>query len=372
MPAAAAAVKAGQYRCGLRPPARLPTKSEFLRLRTTRFISRSLTLLSMGTAPSLVNTVRFTPIGPACSSLLLPWDKQQQLFFQASKLLSVVPPAPAPTASAANARVSPLRTYPWPVSPRQPADQIHGLAGDLRRGFLGLHELPTRMRPTSGTRDGVAGPPLRCSLHRHPPERSRCNLSRNSFGLSRPRFNVKSNTLCRFTSSHRTPHIVTTASAPVRASERPCRRWRTSRLPHPLRHPAGTTVRPHPLRLRTTPTGWPVKSQNPADSENHHSTYIKREVIRKFAGNNESQQSRTGKALLDRCLRFGRCTDLGDFSPACSQREQAYFLRTCRKRSKCPEGIRSASFLAADLLPLLISAARTGVVVLQSAHRRAC
>src|ERR1700736_568060 len=34
------------------PPRAFPTKSEFFRLRTTRFISLSLTLLSMGTTPS--------------------------------------------------------------------------------------------------------------------------------------------------------------------------------------------------------------------------------------------------------------------------------------------------------------------------------
>jgi hypothetical protein len=38
------------------PPRALPTKSEFFRLRTTRFISLSLTLLSMGTAPSVKKT----------------------------------------------------------------------------------------------------------------------------------------------------------------------------------------------------------------------------------------------------------------------------------------------------------------------------
>src|SRR6266446_5539930 len=36
----------------VRPPRGLPTKREFFRFNTTRFISRSLTLLSMGTAPS--------------------------------------------------------------------------------------------------------------------------------------------------------------------------------------------------------------------------------------------------------------------------------------------------------------------------------
>jgi hypothetical protein len=41
---------------------------------------------------------------------------------------------------------------------KQLADQMHGLARYLRRRFLRLHELPTRVRPTSGTRDGVAGP----------------------------------------------------------------------------------------------------------------------------------------------------------------------------------------------------------------------
>jgi len=39
-----------------RPPRGLPTNREFFRLSTTRFISRSLTLLSMGTAPSEQNT----------------------------------------------------------------------------------------------------------------------------------------------------------------------------------------------------------------------------------------------------------------------------------------------------------------------------
>src|SRR6266481_5054536 len=40
----------------VRPPRGFPTNSEFLRFRTTRFISRSLTLLSMGTAPSLLSS----------------------------------------------------------------------------------------------------------------------------------------------------------------------------------------------------------------------------------------------------------------------------------------------------------------------------
>jgi RHS repeat-associated protein len=40
----------------VRPPCALPTNSEFLRFSTTRFISRSLTLLSIGTAPSRENT----------------------------------------------------------------------------------------------------------------------------------------------------------------------------------------------------------------------------------------------------------------------------------------------------------------------------
>ena len=55
MPATAAG-QAGQDRCGS-PATRVADEREFLRLRTTRFISRSLTLLSMGTAPSVVNTV---------------------------------------------------------------------------------------------------------------------------------------------------------------------------------------------------------------------------------------------------------------------------------------------------------------------------
>ena len=41
----------------VRPPRGLPTNNEFLRLSTTRFISRSLPLLSMGTAPSEQKTL---------------------------------------------------------------------------------------------------------------------------------------------------------------------------------------------------------------------------------------------------------------------------------------------------------------------------
>ena len=55
MPAAAAG-QAGQDRCGS-PATGVADEQGVLRLRTTRFISRSLTLLSMGTAPSAVNTV---------------------------------------------------------------------------------------------------------------------------------------------------------------------------------------------------------------------------------------------------------------------------------------------------------------------------
>jgi len=52
---AASAGEAGQIAAVL-PPRGLPTKRLFLRLRTTRFISRSETLLSMLTAPSEQNT----------------------------------------------------------------------------------------------------------------------------------------------------------------------------------------------------------------------------------------------------------------------------------------------------------------------------
>jgi hypothetical protein len=48
---AASACEAGQDRCRAAPRA-FPTNKEFFRFKTTRFISRSLTLLSIGTAPS--------------------------------------------------------------------------------------------------------------------------------------------------------------------------------------------------------------------------------------------------------------------------------------------------------------------------------
>jgi hypothetical protein len=41
----------------VRPPRELPTNKEFLRFSTTRFISRSETSLSIGTAPSLIQGV---------------------------------------------------------------------------------------------------------------------------------------------------------------------------------------------------------------------------------------------------------------------------------------------------------------------------
>ena len=46
------------------------------------------------------------------------------------------------------------------------------------------------------------------------------------------------------------------------------------------------------------------------------------------------------------------------FSPACSQREQAYFLRTCRKLEMAWNVFDLLAFLAADLLSLF-TAART-------------
>jgi hypothetical protein len=53
--AAAGAGQAGED-CRRSSSARVPTKREFWRLRTTRFISRSETLLSMGTVPSSQKT----------------------------------------------------------------------------------------------------------------------------------------------------------------------------------------------------------------------------------------------------------------------------------------------------------------------------
>jgi hypothetical protein len=48
---AASACEAGARIAADRPP-RIPTNKEFFRFKTTRFISRSLTLLSIGTASS--------------------------------------------------------------------------------------------------------------------------------------------------------------------------------------------------------------------------------------------------------------------------------------------------------------------------------
>ena len=58
------------------PPRGLPTKRLFLRLRTTRFISRSETLLSMLTAPSEQNTFWLSP-GPRLTGWQM-LDKNQR------------------------------------------------------------------------------------------------------------------------------------------------------------------------------------------------------------------------------------------------------------------------------------------------------
>src|SRR3984893_2934769 len=83
------------------------------------------------------------------------------------------------------------------------------------------------------------------------------------------------------------------------------------RQPHPFRHPPVQRF-DHIRHVSAPHRMWGPGNLKTLPFENILQP-IQREVIRKFAGNNESEQSRTGKALLDRCLRFGRCLDLRIF-----------------------------------------------------------
>src|SRR6267142_2128313 len=85
---------------------------------------------------------------------------------------------------------------------------------------------------------------------------------------------------------------------------------------------------------------------------------IQREVIRKFAGNNESEQSRTGKALLDRCLHFGRCLDLRIFAGLFATGAGILLAHMSQAFEVSGEVFDLPALLAADLLSLL-AAART-------------
>ena len=128
------------------------------------------------------------------------------------------------------------------------------------------------------------------------------------------------------------------------------------RLPHPLRHPLvqrldhiGDISTPHrlcgPGNLKTLPFENILQP-------------IQREVICKFAGNNESEQSRTGKALLDRCLRFGRCLDLGIFAGLFATGAGILLAHMPQALEMAGEVFDLPALLAADLLSLL-AAART-------------
>ena len=120
------------------------------------------------------------------------------------------------------------------------------------------------------------------------------------------------------------------------------------------RYSGSTTSATHP---RTTPTVWPGKSQNPAVRKILQP--IQREVIRKFAGNNESEQSRTGKAPPSIAVSAFTAASIWGFSPACSQRGAGILLAHMPQAFEVPgEVFDLPALLAADLSALL-AAART-------------
>src|SRR6185369_536008 len=83
---------------------------------------------------------------------------------------------------------------------------------------------------------------------------------------------------------------------------------------------------------------------------------IQREVVRKFAGNNESQQSRTGKAFLNRCLRFGGCLDLGIFTGLFAIGAGILLAHMPQAFEMAGKVFDLPTLLAADLLSLLAAA----------------
>src|SRR5437588_733638 len=128
------------------------------------------------------------------------------------------------------------------------------------------------------------------------------------------------------------------------------------RLPYPFRHPP--VQRFDHIRYVSAPhrLGGP-RDLKTLPFENILQP-IEREVISKFAGNNESQQARTGKALLDRCLRFGRCLDLRIFAGLFATGAGILLAHMLQALEVSGEVFDLPALLAADLLPLF-AAART-------------
>ena len=104
----------------VRPPRGLPTNNEFLRFGTTRLISRSLRLLSMGTLHA--GRRRSTPsIGPARSSPPRPWDAWATAAPSSQEASGAVQPAPVQIVFDAS-RAAPARKAPGPASLRHIAN----------------------------------------------------------------------------------------------------------------------------------------------------------------------------------------------------------------------------------------------------------
>ena len=140
------------------------------------------------------------------------------------------------TLSSSATLVSRPRTRPWPVFHVQTAGRSNP---QPREPSPAPFSRPPR---TSGARDGVAG--------------------YRSFGPSRPRFHVKSNTVYGFAHHLPTPTCARIASASAPASERQCRRWPPHGLPYSFRHPPVQWAPPGPRHPRTRPIAWRGKWQS--------------------------------------------------------------------------------------------------------------
>ena len=106
------------------------------------------------------------------------------------------------------------------------------------------------------------------------------------------------------------------------------------RLPHPLGHPAVQGLDqighvPAPDRLRG------ARNLESLPRENVFQP-VERQVIGKLAGDDVSQQSRPRQAALDRRRPPAPPPASAASPPQLRTCPQAYFLRTCCRRSKCP------------------------------------
>jgi hypothetical protein len=122
----------------------------------TRFISRSETLLSNGTA-IVTKDVQLRPLIQDIVDRVRHGMLGQQLLFPPQKLL---PQLGQYRGGFRLSQSEPLvyRTIlGLPLHSKQSADQLYGLACNLGRHLPGINYLPAGMGPAAGARDRIAG-----------------------------------------------------------------------------------------------------------------------------------------------------------------------------------------------------------------------